>query len=411
VNTWTKIKQYPRLGLILLAFVAFVALGLPDGLLGVGWPSIRVGFSIPLDAIGLFLTAVVIGYMTSSFLSGFLLARVGVGRILAASCLLTGLALIGYTLVPQWWMMILLGVFAGLGAGAIDAGLNTYVAAHFGEGLMQWLHASWGVGITLGPIIMTVGLTTLNTWRFGYQVVGGFQIALAVCFALTLSLWNQNHAATGNDSNAKKLTDYKTPLGKTLRQSQVWLSLALFFLYVGAEAGLGTWTYTLLTESRGVNQTLAGFFAGSYWFTFTIGRIVAGMVAKRVGVNKLVLGGLVGALLGTVLLIWNPSELANVVAVALIGLSIAPIFPAMMSGTRLRVGEAYAANTIGMQMAATGFGTAVIPSLMGVLARQISLEIIPICLLVVYMGLFGVYLLAIKTRKTQTVTATTVSKN
>lgn len=400
MNIWTKIKQYPRLGLILLAFVAFVALGLPDGLLGVGWPSIRGGFSIPLDAIGLFLTAVVIGYMASSFLSGFLLARVGVGRILATSCLLTGLALIGYTIVPQWWMMILLGVFAGLGAGAIDAGLNTYVATHFGEGLMQWLHASWGVGITLGPIIMTIGLTALNTWHFGYQVVGGFQLALAACFVLTLSLWDQNHVIPGKDGNAdqteKKLTDYKTPMGKTLRQPQVWLSVGLFFLYVGAEAGLGTWTYTLLTESRGVDQTLAGFFAGSYWFTFTIGRIVAGMVANRVGINKLVLGGLAGALLGTVMLIWNPSELANVGAVALIGLSIAPIFPAMMSGTRLRVGEAYAANTIGMQMAATGFGTAVIPSLMGVLARQISLEIIPICLLVVYIGLFGVYILAIR---------------
>jgi MFS family permease len=152
MTTTTNTKQPSKLPLILLAFIAFVALGMPDGLLGVGWPSIRSDFSMPLDAIGVFLIAVVIGYMTSSFLSGTLLARMGVGRMLAASCLLTGLSLIGYTLVPQWWMMVLLGVFAGLGAGAIDAGLNTYVAAHFGEGLMQWLHASWGVGITLGPL-------------------------------------------------------------------------------------------------------------------------------------------------------------------------------------------------------------------------------------------------------------------
>jgi MFS family permease len=179
MKIWTKVKRYPRLGLILLAFVAFIALGLPDGLLGVGWPSIRTDFSIPLDAIGMFLTAVVVGYMTSSFLSGFLLSRVGVGRVLVTSCFLTGLALIGYTIVPQWWMIVLLGVFAGLGAGAIDAGLNTYVATHFGEGLMQWLHASWGVGITMGPIIMTLGLTIMNTWRFGYQVVGGFHVMIA----------------------------------------------------------------------------------------------------------------------------------------------------------------------------------------------------------------------------------------
>ena len=404
MKIWTKVKPHPRLGLILLAFVAFVALGLPDGLLGVGWPSIRTDFSIPLDAIGMFLVAAVAGYMASSFLSGFLLSRVGVGRVLAASCLLTGLALIGYTLVPQWWMMVVLAVFAGLGAGAIDAGLNTYVAAHFGEGLMQWLHASWGVGITIGPLIMTLGLAALNTWRFGYRVVGGFQIALAACFVLTLAMWSQNKTPSGSEAE-KRLTDYKTPMGQTLRQPQVWLSVLLFFLYVGAEASLGTWTYTLLTESRGVDETLAGFFAGSYWFTFTIGRIVAGMIARPVGVNRLVLGGLVGALLGAGLLVWNPSEMANVVAVAVIGLSIAPIFPAMMSGTKTRVGDQYAANTIGMQMAATGFGTAVIPSLMGVLARRVSLEIIPVCLLVVYVGLLGFYVLAARPRKMQATTA------
>jgi MFS family permease len=196
LQIWTKLKRYPRLGLILLAFIAFVGLGMPDGLLGVGWPSIRAGFSIPLDAIGMLLAASVAGYMTSSFLSGYLLSRVGVGRVLAASCFLTGVALIGYTLVPHWWMMVFLGVLAGLGAGAIDAGLNTYVAAHFGEGLMQWLHASWGVGITTGPIIMTLGLTAFNTWRFGYQVVGGFQLALAAGFVLTLAMWSQKDPAS-----------------------------------------------------------------------------------------------------------------------------------------------------------------------------------------------------------------------
>lgn len=397
---FSKIKQYPRLGLVLLAFIAFVALGLPDGLLGVGWPSIRYDFSIPLDAIGMLLFASVAGYMTSSFLNGFLLSKVGVGRILTASCFLTGFAIIGYTLVPQWWMMVVLGVFAGLGAGAIDAGLNTYVAAHFGEGLMQWLHASWGVGITLGPIIMTLGLTNVDTWRFGYRVVGIFQIVLAVGFLITLGMWRQKDEHSEKKTQ-KRLTEYKTPIRETLRHPQVWLSVLLFFLYVGAETSLGTWTYTLLTESRGVDEALAGFFAGSYWFTFTIGRIAAGLIANKMGVNKLVKGGLVGALLGAGLLIWNPFVLANVIAVGIIGLSIAPIFPAMMSGTKTRVGDHFAANTIGMQMTATGLGTAVIPSLMGVLARRISLEIIPVILLVIYAGLLGFYIMAAKVKKPQ----------
>jgi fucose permease len=390
-----KVKAYPKIGLILLAYIAFISLGMPDGLLGVAWPSIRSSFSIPLDAIGMLLTAAMAGYMTSSFLSGPVVTRMGVGRVLAASCAMTGLALFGYTIVPAWWMMVLLGVVAGLGAGAIDAGLNTYVAAHFSEGLMQWLHASWGIGITLGPIIMTIGLTASDSWHTGYRVVGGFQLILAACFVLTLGMWNHSEKSVESDA-PKRLTDYKTPLGETLRQPQVWLSIFLFFMYVGAEASLGTWTYTLLTESRGIDPTAAGFWAGSYWATFTIGRVVAGLFAKRAGVHLLVTGGLAGALLGTVMLVWNPSQAINLLAVALIGFSIAPIFPAMMSGTSQRVGAHFAANTIGMQMAATGMGTALIPSLMGVFARQISLEVIPLCLLIVYAGLFGLYMLAVR---------------
>lgn len=385
-----RIRHYPKIGLVVLAYVAFIALGLPDGLLGVAWPSIRASFSIPLDAVGLLLSACVAGYMTSSFLSGPLVARMGIGRILAVSCAMTGSALLGYTLVPEWWMMVLLGTVSGLGAGAIDAGLNTYVAAHFGEGLMQWLHASYGIGVTLGPIIMTVALTTLLSWRAGYRVVAGFQFLLAICFALTLSMWGKKGTAAAGQE-PKRLTDYKTPLGETLRRPRVWLSMLLFFLYVGAEASLGTWTYSLLVESRGVDSTVAGLWAGSYWATFTIGRVLAGLYAKRVGVHTLVLGSLAGALLGAALLIWNPSTGTNVAAVALIGFAIAPIFPAFMSGTSRRVGVHFAANTIGMQMTMTGLGTAVIPSLLGVLARRFSLEVIPICLAVVFLALFGLY--------------------
>jgi fucose permease len=393
LNRTRTTKGYSKVSLILLAYIAFIALGMPDGLLGVAWPSIRADFSIPLDSLGILLFASVTGYMTSGFLSGPLIARMGVGNVLAASCALTGTGLIGYTLVPTWWMMVLLGVVAGLGAGAIDAGLNTYVAAHFGEGLMQWLHACYGVGVTLGPIIMTIALNTLGSWRVGYRVVGIFQLAMAACFVLTLSMWDRKETAIGREG-PKRLTDYKTPLGLTLHQPRVWLSALLFFLYVGVEVSFGTWTYTLLTESRGISSAAAGFWVGSYWATFTIGRVIAGLFAKRVGVNLLVLGGIAGALLGAALLVWNPSQVANLVAVALIGFSIAPIFPAFMSGTSQRVGEKFAANTIGMQMTASGLGTAIIPSLLGVLARRFSLEVIPTCLVVVLLGLFGFYRLS-----------------
>lgn len=393
MRAWNKIKNYPKIGLVVLAYVAFIALGMPDGLLGVAWPSVRASFSIPLDAVGMLLFASVSGYLTSSFLSGFLIARLGVGRVLAASCALTGAGLIGYTLVPVWGMMVALGVAAGLGAGAIDAGLNTYVAAHFGEGLMQWLHASYGIGVTLGPVIMTLALTSLNSWRVGYRVVGGFQLALATCFVLTLSMWSRNGAAAGKDE-PRRLTDYRTPLGETLRQFKVWLSTLLFFLYVGSEVSLGTWAYTLLTESRGIPPEAAGLWAGSYWATFTVGRVLAGLYARRVGSHLLVLGSLFAALLGAMLLWWNPASVASLIAVALIGFAIAPVFPAMVSGTSARVGVRFAANTIGMQMAAGGLGSAIIPSLVGVLARQTSLEVVPVCLAVLFAVQCGLYLLA-----------------
>jgi len=388
-----KIKNYPKLGLILLAYIAFIALGMPDGLLGVAWPSIRGTFSIPLDAVGMLMFTGTAGYITSGFLSGPLISRLGVGRVLMVSCALTGTVLITYTLVPSWWMMVLLGVFAGLGAGAIDAGLNTYVAAHFSEGVMQWLHACYGIGITLGPIIMTFALTQWGSWQLGYIIVGGCQLLLAACFALTLPMWDQKDGAASADQ-PKRLTDYRTPLGATLRRPRVWLSMGLFFLYVGCEVALGVWAYTLLTEARGIEPRTAGLVTGSYWATFTIGRIIAGLFAKRVGVNALVQGSLLGAMLGALILWWNPIPAANLAAVALIGFAIAPIFPALMSGTSQRVGARDAANTIGLQMVSTGLGGATISTLLGVLARRTSLEVIPICLFALFLVMFGLYRLA-----------------
>lgn len=398
-NIWNKIIHYPKIGLVILAYVAFIALGMPDGLLGVAWPSIRTGFSIPLDAIGMLLPFTTAGYLTSAFISGPLMGRWGVGKVLAISCTMTGLALIGYTLVPVWLMMVFLGLFAGLGAGAIDAGLNSYVAANFGEGLMQWLHASYGIGVTFGPLIMTYALTVMDSWRLGYRIVGGFQLLLAVVFFSTLPKWDQNKTENQESGHPKKLTDYKTPMSETLRQPMVWVGAFLFFLYVGAEISLGTWAYSLLTESRGIEPTLAGLVTGSYWATFTIGRFIAGFFAKRLGVNRLFQSSAILALMGTVLLIWNPIPSSNLIAVALIGFAIAPIFPALMSGTTKRVGDQYAANTIGLQMAATGLGGALIPSLTGILARQFSLEVVPLCMLVVFIGLLGLYQISIINHK------------
>ena len=379
--TTIPVTRSRKMGLLLLAYIAFISLGLPDGLLGVAWPSIRANFGLPLDALGLLLIASTSGYLTSSFFSGALMKKLGVGGLLAVSCFFTGASLLGYTLAPGYWLIVFLGIFAGLGAGAIDAGINTYIASEHSEGLMQWLHASFGVGITLGPIIMTVGLNIFESWRWGYVVVGAAQVTLALIFGLSRHLWKRgNQAAEEAASADRKLMDFQTPMTETMRQPRVWLSVALFFLYTGVELTLGVWAYSLLTEGRGIAPQVAGLVAGSYWGMFTVGRILAGLYTHRVKTETIVRFSLVGALIGAALVWWNPSDVVSLIGIALTGFAVAPIFPGLMSGTGARVGNQHAANTIGMQISGAGLGGMALPSLAGVLADSISLEVIPVYL-------------------------------
>ena len=387
-----------KIGSIVLAYIAFISLGLPDGLLGVAWPSIRANFALPLDALGSLLLAAMAGYLTASFLSGPLAARLGVGRLLASSCCLTGTGLLGYTLAPAWWIMVALGAVAGLGAGAIDAGINNYIAAHHGEGLMQWLHASFGLGVTLGPAIMTAGINVFGTWRWGYAVVGMAQLALAACFALTASRWRRDGSPVA-PAESRPSAD-NPPILETLGRPGVRWSILMFFVYAGIELSLGYWAYTLLTESRGIAPAAAGIWAGGYWGLFTLGRLLAGLYAGRLGVGATLRLGLVAALFGALLLWWNPSSAVSLAGVAIVGFAIAPVFPGLVSGTGGRVGAPYVANTIGMQIGAAGLGGAVLPGVAGILARTVSLEVIPVYLVVLLVVLGGMHETAGRVRKT-----------
>jgi fucose permease len=391
MTTSLKIRTRSRIGLILLSYIAFISLGLPDGLLGVAWPTMRDGFSLPQGAMGMLLAAGSIGYLMSSFFSGQIISRIGVGGVLAASCLATGASLLGYTLTPIWGLVVALGVVAGLGAGAIDAGLNTFVAENYGEGLMQWLHASFGVGITLGPLIMISGLNLTGTWRTGYTVVGAAQVLLAACFALTIPLWKQGR--TSDQDQPQRISEYRTPISQTLRRPSAWVSILLFFFYTGAELTLGHWAYTLLTEARGVAPELAGLWAGSYWGMFTVGRVLAGLYAGRLGARWLLRFSLLAALGGVLLLWWNPLAWVSLFGVAVTGFAIAPIFPALVSSTVARVGARHTANTIGMQISAAGLGVAVLPGLAGAVAERTSLEAVPPFLAALFLTLIGLNLL------------------
>lgn len=391
------------LGLALLAFVAYVSLGLPDGLLGVAWPSIRGNFGLAQGSLGTLFITTTVGYLASSFFGGRLMACFRLGTILALSTFFAGAALVGYAVSPRWWTLVVLGVFAGLGGGGIDVALNIYVATHHGERMMQWLHASYGVGAMIGPVIMTLAIGSLGTWRWGYAIVGGLQLTLAATFVATASLWDSKtgpaRGAEPGDGQPDAMGEPRylnVPTLETLREGRVWLSMFLFFLYMGIEVSLGTWAYTLLTEARGVAPRFAGFFMASYWGIFTVGRILAGLAARRVGHRALVLGSVMAALLGFVLLTLDVAGSLDLFACAFVGVALAPILAALLSGTVGRVGPRHVSNTIGMQMAASGLGTAAIPAFTGIVAEHLSLDAIPPFLIVLAAIFLALYLFSLR---------------
>ncbi len=361
--------------LLVVAFVAFISLGLPDGLLGVAWPSMRASFGVPLDAMGLLLAASVSGYMISTTFSGPLVAWLGIGRLLALSSLLTATALIGYTIAPVWYLVLPLGVFGGFGGGAIDAGINSYMAEHH-RPLLYLLHAMFGLGTTLGPLIMTAALN-LSTWRAGYRVVGAFQIGLALIFLFTASWWQDGPAedAAGNGRSY-------APLLQTVRLPMVWVGILFFLLYTGMEVSVGQWSYTLLTEGRGVSANLGGIMVGSYWGAFTVGRLLSGLIVRRLAEKTFLRLSFAGMVLGALLVWWNPVQLVGLLGLPLIGFSLAPMFPALVGSTGDRLPRRHTNNAIGLQIGAAALGGALLPGLAGTLGRVINLNMIA----AVYLG-------------------------
>jgi fucose permease len=403
----TKTNTLPRatINLLALSYIAFVALGLPVSLMGVAWPTLRAEFSLPLDAVGLLFISTTVGYLISSFTIARLITRFGIGLLLIVSSLVSAVSLFGYTIVPSWGFIIALGTLGGLGSGIVDAGLNTYLAAEYNESQMQWLHASFGLGATLSPLVMTASLTLFASWRPAYIFAGVLMVLMTACFLLTLSAWKRPKKpsldAAGADDAGRGLMDYQTSLWETLLRLVTWASILMFLLYTGAELTLGNWTYTLFTEGRGVSPQLAGLWAGGFWATFTAGRVLAGLYAHRVRLHTLMTGALLLALFGAILFWWNPLQLVSVAGVFLVGFAMAPIFPGLVSGTSQRVSPRHAANTIGIQISAAGLGGALLPSLAGFLAERISLEAIPVMLAVSLLGLLILYLFSTRLRKTE----------
>ena len=364
-----------RMGLVLLlAFVAFVSLGLPDSVLGVAWPSIRRTFGLPLDALGPYLLAGVIGYFLSSFNSGRIVARWGVGLVLAASSLLTALSLLGYALSPAWMVIICLSFVGGLGAGAIDSGINTFAAVRFTPRHMNWLHACWGIGAAMGPAIMTGVLKIGASWRWGYVAVMGILLLLTIGFFATIRLWTIDSAHEQKAEPHARRRD-------TLAIPSTWLSMGVFYVYCGIEASTGQWSYSLLVESRDIAPVTAGLCVSLYWGSLTAGRFLIGAIANHVPPVRLLRVCMLGAAAGVMVLGLRVGHGLEAVGLGLTGFSLAVIFPTMITQTPGRFASTHVANVVGFQVAAASIGIATIPWLFGIIARRAGLEVLPWLLL------------------------------
>lgn len=361
-----------------LAFSCFVAVGITSGLLGVAWPSIRGSFGLPLDAVVFLLLASTIGFAVGSVLAGQIMSRLGLLMFLGLANAVTAVGLFTQASAPSWLVMVAAALIGGWGSGTIDTGSNIYVAGSHSVKTMNWMHASFGLGATLGPLIVT-GLLGLGlSWRYGYVFVGIIHVALAIAavfMARNVRIANRELVAPPQPDRI--LT--RARVVKTLRLPAVWLGILLFFLYTGVEASAGQWTYTLFTESRMLSPYAAGILTSMFWAMLTIGRIFLGAGAKRIGIERLLRLSMIGTVMACALILFRNIPI-SFVGVALLGLSLSAIFPTLQSDTPERVGLVHAATTIGYQTGSAAVGFAVLPGLAGILGEQRGLESIAVFL-------------------------------
>lgn len=362
--------SWSHFALLAIIYLAFVSLGLPDGVLGVAWTTMRLDLNQPLAAVGLLTLVGTIASGLSTVASGHVLQRLGTGPVVMLSGFLTGLALLGYSLAPSLAWLLVLTIPLGLGAGAVDAGLNHFVAAHYSSRHMNWLHGCWGVGATLGPLIMGSALLLPQGWSDGYRTIALLQLTLAVLLLVSLSLWTRETAKPETQAQAEA----QQALIKPVRTLATWLAPLGFLLYVAAELGTGLWAASILVTDRGQSAATAGGSVSLYYGAITLGRFGIGLAANRLGNRRLIRLGIMVATLGAVIfaLPGLPAS-ASLAGLILMGLGCAPIYPSMMHETARRFPADLTASVIGRQVGFSYIGGAFVPAACGLLAASLGL--------------------------------------
>ena len=360
--------------LLIIIYLSFISLGLPDSLLGSAWPAMHQDLSVGISTAGIISFIVVCGTIVSSYTSVRVIRRFGTGKVTLVSVAMTAIALLGISFAPHVVFLCLLGIPLGLGAGAVDAALNNFVALHYKAKHMNWLHCFWGLGATAGPMIMALYLASKSGWRQGYLVIALIQILLTVILFASLRLWKPFEHEQERLGQQTKIM----PLRQILRIKGAKSALAVFFFYCSLEGGTGLWSGTYLVSYRGLEADVAASWVSMYYFGITVGRFLSGFLAIKISNANMVRIGLCICALGILLLLLPLPALFALAGLALLGLGCAPIFPAMIHETPTRFGKEISQSMIGLQMASAYMGSAMVPPLIGAISGVVGFGYLPI---------------------------------
>lgn len=365
--------------LLVIIYLSFISLGLPDSILGAAWPSMYPGLQVPVSYAGILSMIIAAGTIVSSLQSDRLTRWLGTGKVTAISVAMTAAALFGFSVSSQFWMLCLWAIPYGLGAGSVDASLNNYVALHYESRHMSWLHCMWGVGATVGPYIMGLVLTGGGTWNLGYRVISVLQIVLTVILVFSLPLWkgrSETVEQSGEEVAAKALT-----LREVVQIRGVKEILLCFFCYCALEQTTSLWASSYLTLYKGIPAETAATFASMFFIGITVGRALSGFVTMKLNDTQMIrLGqGIVGV--GILLMLLPFGNVCALAGLIVIGLGCAPIYPCVIHSTPAHFGADKSQAIIGIQMASAYVGTCLMPPVFGLIAGHISVALLPVYLL------------------------------
>ena len=364
--------------LLVIIYIAFISLGLPDAILGSAWTMIYEDLNVPISYAGLVTMIITGGTIISSFFSGKMIKKFGTWKVTTFSVFLTAMGLLGVYFTPSFIWICLLAVPLGLGAGAVDSALNNFVANHYEAKHMNWLHCFWGIGATSGPFIMSFYLLKENGWRSGYATIGIIQSILVVCLLLSLPLWRKFEDSKEEEKKGSTSINVKT----LLKLPGAKPTLIAFLCYCGIELTTGLWASSFLVFNSGLSAGLAAKWVSLYYLGITVGRFLAGFLSMKLNNKQMIRVGQLICLLGAVLLMIPFSNNFKLVGLILIGLGCAPIYPAMLHETPNKFGKDLSQEIMGIQMATAYVGSTIVPPLFGMLSKFSGFGILPGFLLI-----------------------------